>query len=45
MITGWAPHWMFARYQLCFPEDPERFSGKQKKYKLLPIMNSVYPIP
>ena len=27
MVTSWTPHWMFARYQLRFLQDPERVFG------------------
>lgn len=31
VVTGWEPHWMFARYELRFLEDPDNFFGKDEK--------------
>lgn len=29
VVTGWIPHWMFARWNLKFLEDPQNIFGKQ----------------
>lgn len=31
VITGWEPHWIFARYQLRFLEDPDNIFGQREK--------------
>lgn len=31
VITGWEPHWIFARYQVRFLEDPEEVFGRKEK--------------
>lgn len=35
VITGWAPHWMFARYQLRFLEDPKKVFGETEKIQTI----------
>jgi len=35
VITGWAPHWMFARYQLRFLEDPKKVFGEAEKIQTI----------
>ncbi|MGB5986631.1 MAG: glycine betaine ABC transporter substrate-binding protein [Desulfobacterales bacterium] len=31
VVTGWIPHWMFARWKLKFLEDPEKVFGGEEK--------------
>lgn len=42
VITGWAPHWMFARYQLRFLEDPKKVFGETEKIQT--IANSQFSV-
>lgn len=35
VITGWAPHWMFSRYQLRFLEDPKKVFGEAEKIQTI----------
>ena len=30
VITGWEPHWLFARYELRFLDDPQQVFGAQE---------------
>lgn len=31
VVTGWEPHWLFARYELRFLEDPDNLFGENEK--------------
>ncbi|MFW6020084.1 MAG: glycine betaine ABC transporter substrate-binding protein [Bacteroidales bacterium] len=31
VVTGWKPHWIFARYKVRFLEDPDNLFGRQEK--------------
>jgi glycine betaine/proline transport system substrate-binding protein len=31
VITGWKPHWMFARWELRFLEDPKKIYGEEER--------------
>ncbi|WP_143308848.1 glycine betaine ABC transporter substrate-binding protein [Chitinophaga vietnamensis] len=42
VITGWAPHWMFARYKLHFLEDPLNTFGSEEK--ILTIANNEFSV-
>lgn len=42
IITGWAPHWMFARYQLRFLEDPQQVFGQTENIRT--IANNAFTI-
>lgn len=35
VVTGWAPHWMFARWKLKFLEDPQNIFGDAEKIHTL----------
>lgn len=36
VVTGWIPHWMFARWKLKFLDDPENvFGGKEKIHTMV----------
>ena len=35
VVTGWAPHWMFARYKLKFLNDPENIYGSVEVIKTI----------
>lgn len=35
VVTGWAPHWMFARYKLRFLEDPKKVFGETEKIQTI----------
>jgi glycine betaine/proline transport system substrate-binding protein len=35
VVTGWAPHWMFSRYQLRFLEDPKQVFGETEKIQTI----------
>ena len=36
VVTGWVPHWMFARWKLKFLEDPQNiFGGKEKIHTIV----------
>ncbi|MBO9730003.1 MAG: glycine betaine ABC transporter substrate-binding protein [Chitinophaga sp.] len=35
VITGWAPHWMFSRYQLRFLDDPQQVFGATEKIQTI----------
>ena len=30
VVTGWMPHWMFAKWQLKFLEDPQKIYGQSE---------------
>ncbi len=35
IVTGWAPHWKFARYDLKFLEDPKGIYGDEEQIKFI----------
>jgi glycine betaine/proline transport system substrate-binding protein len=36
VVTGWVPHWMFARWKLKFLEDPENvYGGKEEIHTIV----------
>ncbi|MFO8088196.1 MAG: glycine betaine ABC transporter substrate-binding protein [Bacteroidales bacterium] len=39
VITGWEPHWIFARYELRFLEDPSHIFGENEKIYALSRKN------
>lgn len=38
-ITGWSPHWMFAKYELKYLQDPEKSFGKEEEIHILANKN------
>lgn len=42
VITGWAPHWMFSRYQLRFLDDPQQVFGATENIQI--IANSEFSV-
>lgn len=35
LVTGWAPHWMFAKYKLRFLEDPKKVFGETEQLNIV----------
>jgi glycine betaine/proline transport system substrate-binding protein len=35
LVTGWAPHWMFAKYKLRFLEDPKKVFGETEQISIV----------
>ncbi|MET6997975.1 glycine betaine ABC transporter substrate-binding protein [Chitinophaga defluvii] len=35
LVTGWAPHWMFAKYKLRFLEDPKKVFGETEQLNII----------
>jgi glycine betaine/proline transport system substrate-binding protein len=45
VVTGWAPHWKFARYDLKFLEDPEGVYGAVENIHTIARRNFIIDMP
>ncbi len=45
IITGWEPHWIFARYNIRFLEDPKNIYGHQEKIHTIARKNLEQDFP
>lgn len=45
VITGWSPHWMFAKYDLKYLEDPEGSMGKEESIHTVVRKNLAKDLP
>jgi glycine betaine/proline transport system substrate-binding protein len=45
VVTGWAPHWKFARYDLKFLEDPEGVYGAVENIHSIARRNFIIDMP
>lgn len=45
VVTGWAPHWKFARYDLKFLEDPKGVYGAEEEIKFIARTGFVEDMP
>lgn len=45
LVTGWKPHWMFARWNLKFLDDPKKVYGKSENLHTITRMDLAQDMP